>query len=132
MKSFFILLFFVVFIFSNSFGHEPREFVFVPIPKSELDLLLAKTPKWKLVALNKLFFRKNNPKLTAIGLIILLGPFGAHRLYLGTAPRVPVFYTVSLGGGLGLLPLTDLVAIMTTKDISNFYNNDKFIMWITQ
>ncbi|MCI5054980.1 MAG: TM2 domain-containing protein [Flavobacteriales bacterium] len=130
MKSFFILLFFVVFIFSNSFGHEPREFVFYDIPKPELNSLLQKTPKWKLVALKKIFFKKNNPKLIATGLILLLGPFGAHRIYLGTRTQVPIFYTVTLGGGAGLLPFADLIAILSTKDMSKYFDNPKFIMWI--
>ena len=70
-----------------------------------------------------------NHKLNAILLAVALGPFGVHRLYLGTHPRVPVIYTLTLGGGLGILPLTDIIAIIATKDIEKFINNDKVIMW---
>jgi len=52
-----------------------------------------------------------------------------HRLYLGTHPRVPVIYTLTLGGGLGVLPIIDIIAIATTKDLDRFIQNDKVIMW---
>lgn len=71
-----------------------------------------------------------NKKLTAVLLAVTLGTFGVHRLYLGTRPLVPVVYTITLGGGLGILPLTDIVAILATPDLSRYENNDKVIMWI--
>ena len=66
----------------------------------------------------------------AIALTVLLGPLGGHRLYLGTEPHVPVLYTVTLGGGLGLLPLIDLVQLIVKEDMDSFLNNRKFFMWI--
>lgn len=68
----------------------------------------------------------------AIALTILLGPLGGHRLYLGTDPKVPVLYTVTLGGGLGLLPLIDLVQLIVTKDFEKFFNKGKVFMWIEE
>lgn len=70
-----------------------------------------------------------NPRLVAIGLTLLLGPFGAHRIYLGTREGVPIFYTLTLGGGLGVIPVIDLLHLIFAKDISRFINNDKVIMW---
>jgi TM2 domain-containing membrane protein YozV len=67
-------------------------------------------------------------KVTAIGLAIVLGPLGMHRLYLGTDYRVPVIYAITLGG-FGVLPLIDIVAIIATKDIAIFENNQQIIMW---
>ena len=69
-------------------------------------------------------------KFTAILLTILTGPLGGHRLYLGTKPIVPVVYAVTLGGGLLVIPILDLFAIIFTKDLSKFENNDKVLMWI--
>ena len=71
-----------------------------------------------------------NKKLTAVLLAVALGTFGVHRLYLGTKPIVPVVYTLTLGGGFGILPLTDIIAILATPDISRFENNNQVIMWI--
>ncbi len=66
----------------------------------------------------------------AIALTVLLGPLGGHRIYLGTDPKVPVLYTVTLGGGLGLLPLIDLVQLIVTRDFEKFFNKGKVFMWI--
>lgn len=75
--------------------------------------------------------QKVRPKrrLIAAFLCITLGPFGMHRLYLGTQPRVAAAYTLTLGGGIGLVPVIDLFHIVFSKDISRFKNNDNFIMW---
>lgn len=69
-------------------------------------------------------------KLKAILLTVFLGHFGVHRIYLGTHYNVPVVYSLTLGGGLGLLPLVDLIAIMTTKDLDQYKNSDKVFMWL--
>lgn len=65
----------------------------------------------------------------AIALTVLLGPLGGHRLYLGTEPKVPVLYTVTLGGGLGLLPLIDLVQLIVTDDLDKFHDHSRVFMW---
>jgi len=62
-------------------------------------------------------------------LTVTLGIFGVHRLYLGTAPHIPVLYTVTLGGGLGIVPLVDLIFILATKDPNKFKNDERFFMW---
>lgn len=80
---------------------------------------------------SKIENHKIRPKrrLIAAFLCMTLGPFGMHRLYLGTQPRVAAAYTLTLGGGLGLVPAIDLFFIVFSKDISRFKNNDDFIMW---
>ncbi|MGY6563053.1 MAG: NINE protein [Luteibaculaceae bacterium] len=70
-----------------------------------------------------------NKKWIAITAAVLLGPFGGHRLYLGTNEKVPVIYTLTLGGGLGLLPLIDIIHIIFTKDLSKFEQNERVFMW---
>ena len=69
-------------------------------------------------------------KFTSVIVIILTGPIGGHRLYLGTKPIVPIIYALTLGGGFGILPLVDLIYIISAKDIENLKNNDKIFMWI--
>ena len=68
-------------------------------------------------------------KATTIVLVLLTGPLGGHRLYLGTKPIVPVVYTLTLGGGVGILPFIDLVVVCFSKDMSRFENNNKIFMW---
>lgn len=72
---------------------------------------------------------QENKRLTAFALTILLGPFGVHRLYLGTKPVVPVAYTLTLGGGLGIIPLIDAGMILFTKDLSKLESNPRFFLW---
>lgn len=67
-------------------------------------------------------------KLKAALLTVFLGPFGVHRIYLGTQPNVPVVYSLTLGG-LGILPIIDLVSILSAKEIDRFVNEDRVIMW---
>lgn len=70
-----------------------------------------------------------NDKASLAALTVTLGIFGGHRLYLGTEPHVPVLYTVTLGGGLGIVPLVDLICILSTKDLDKYANDPRFIMW---
>ncbi len=78
---------------------------------------------------NTQVFEPRFKKLKAILLAVFLGHFGVHRIYLGTSPNVPVVYSLTLGGGFGLLPLLDIAAILTTKNLEKFYHNDKVFMW---
>ncbi len=69
-----------------------------------------------------------NERLVASGLAVLLGPFGAHRIYLGTTPEVAIIYGVTFGG-FGVLVLLDLGHILFTKDLAPYRNNDRVFMW---
>ena len=69
-------------------------------------------------------------RFIAIALVVLTGPLGGHRLYLGTHPVVPLFYALTLGGGFVVLPLIDLISTIFTKDLSKFENNERVIMWL--
>lgn len=69
-------------------------------------------------------------KLPAAIITVFLGPFGGHRIYLGTDVKVPIIYTLTLGGGFGILPLCDLVAILISKDLNEYAENSKIVMWI--
>lgn len=69
-----------------------------------------------------------NARLVAALLALSLGPFGVHRMYLGTELRVPVFYTLTLGGGLGILPLIDFFYIIFSKE-DVLKENGKIFMW---
>ena len=70
-----------------------------------------------------------NKKVTAAVLTLTLGMLGVHRIYLGTAPYIPAVYLFTFGGGFFILPIIDLVMILTTNDISKFENNNKLLMW---
>ncbi len=72
---------------------------------------------------------EENPKAVAAALTVMMGPFAAHRIYLGTSAKVPVFYTLTLGGGLGALPIIDLILILAAKDLSIYYNKDSIFLW---
>lgn len=74
-------------------------------------------------------FPTEDARAVAICLTVTLGVFGAHRIYLGTTDYVPIFYTLTIGGGLGILPLVDLFHLCLKKDISSYYQNEKLIMW---
>jgi TM2 domain-containing membrane protein YozV len=70
-------------------------------------------------------FRKTKAALLAV----FLGHFGVHRIYLGTSPNVPVVYSLTLGGGLGILPFIDLIAILKSKNLDEFKDSKKVFMW---
>lgn len=69
-------------------------------------------------------------KVSTIMVILLTGPLGGHRLYLGTKPVVPVVYAVTLGGGIFVLPVLDIIAVLVTKDLNRYIDNGRIIMWI--
>jgi len=49
---------------------------------------------------------------------------------LGTDLKVPVIYTVTIGGG-GALWLVDLGLLIAVKDLTPFKNNSNVFMWNT-
>jgi len=73
----------------------------------------------------------DNTRLIAILLDVSLGLFGVHRLYLGTDVKVPVFYTLTIGGG-GILWLIDLGLILFSKDLEPFIDNPHIFMWVEE
>ena len=89
--------------------------------------ILAKIDAYKKADNTKV--KPKHRKLKVVLVTILLGHFGVHRIYLGTSTNVPVVYSATLGGGLGILPLLDLIAILSTKNLEEFENNNKVFMW---
>ncbi len=76
--------------------------------------------------------RKKNKKVMAA---VLAFPFpfgivGLHRIYMGTAPHVPIVYIGTFGGVLGILPFIDFCVIMLDKDFDRYMNNNKIFMWV--
>src|SRR5436190_9697083 len=69
-----------------------------------------------------------NTRLISSAVAVALGPFGAHRLYLGTTPKVAIVYGVTFGG-FGILALVDLGHLLFTKDLDRFRNSDRVFMW---
>lgn len=77
--------------------------------------------------------RRENKRVIAA---VLAFPFpfgllGLHRIYLGTKPYMPFVYLGTLGGCLGILPLIDFIAIVSSKGktLKTFENNPKVFMW---
>lgn len=64
----------------------------------------------------------------AILFTLFTGLLGGHRIYLGTHQRTPVLYSITLGG-LGILPIIDLINIIFTKELSKFEDVPQIIMW---
>lgn len=90
-------------------------------------------PLHKIKLAQKLWYKsKENPRLYAFCIAVLLGPFGAHRIYLGTRHMVPVAYVLTLGGGLGIVPAIDAVLILVTKNLEPYQNNPRFFMWTSK
>jgi TM2 domain-containing membrane protein YozV len=85
-------------------------------------------PKISLFS-NKKAGKKNKSKLVAGLLAITLGPFGVHRLYLGTSPKVPIAYTLTLGGGFFILPLIDIFYIILSRKPEDIENNNHLFIW---
>ncbi len=69
-----------------------------------------------------------NTRLVGSVLAVALGPFGAHRLYLGTTPRVAVFYGITFGG-FGVLALMDLGHLLFSQDLAPYRDNSRVFMW---
>lgn len=73
-----------------------------------------------------------NEKDPAIALILdfFLGGIAIHRVYLGGRPTLVLLYFITCGGIFGIVPLVDfIVLIIDFNDISQYVDNDKFIMW---
>ena len=80
-----------------------RFFVIGMIALFSMNVYSADIPKVRKNRLKKIFsFNKEkdkHSKLTAAAFDITLGFLGVHRLYLGTSPKIPVVYAITLGGG---------------------------------
>lgn len=71
-----------------------------------------------------------NKKLVAMALNLTMGMLGAHRLYLGTKPHVPVFYLLTFGGVFFIIPVIDFFVLTFSKDVTPYMNNNKILMWV--
>jgi hypothetical protein len=58
------------------------------------------------------------------------GFLGAHRIFLGTNPYIPVAYVATLGGCLGVIPAVDFFAILFSRDLDQYTNNPRMFMWL--
>lgn len=68
----------------------------------------------------------------ALVLNFIVGGFGIHRHYMGTAPGMWALYTFTFGGIFGIVTLVDFIMLIigtVDNDISRYINNRKFFMW---
>lgn len=74
-----------------------------------------------------------NQKLIAaiLAFPVPFGMLGMHRIYLGCEPYVPIVYTVSAGGGCGIIPLIDFIYIIAADEqqLREFKENRGVFMW---
>ena len=82
-----------------------------------------------VLPISKVSKSKPKSKAIAVTLAVTLGVFGVHRLYLGTSTKVPIIYTLTLGGGFGVLVVSDIIAIIATKDLEDYAPEPKVFMW---
>lgn len=69
-----------------------------------------------------------NERAISSALAVLLGPFAAHRIYLGTTPQVAIVYGITFGG-FGILVILDLGHLLFTKDLAPYRHNGRVFMW---
>jgi TM2 domain-containing membrane protein YozV len=120
---------------ADDFLLETRSFQYSNIDSAAFFQFLSESnaPLNKVKWAQKLWYKsKENPRIYAFCIAVLLGPFGAHRIYLGTRHMVPVAYVLTLGGGLGFVPAIDAVLILATKNLEPYQNNPRFFMWTSK
>ena len=62
-----------------------------------------------------------------------LGEFGIHRHYMGTSKPMWLYYTLTCGGIFSIVTVVDWVVLLVgaiQDDISQYCDNDSFIMWL--
>ena len=62
-----------------------------------------------------------------------LGEVGIHRHYMGTSKPMWLYYTLTCGGIFGIVTVVDWVVLLIgaiQDDISQYCDNDSFIMWL--
>ena len=131
----FFLLFFVALLKpvaakTNVAGKHPVITLEQNEPFLEDSIRLSGAERLKIKIITKIKEKVGVNKGTALLILLLTGPLGGHRIYLGTSMYVPMAYTLTIGGGFGVLPLIDAFVIIFTDDLSKYINNDKVIMWI--
>ena len=83
----------------------------------------------------KQLFRQQEKKNRKVACAIMAFPFpfgivGLHRIYMGTAPYVPIVYIGTLGGALGVLPMIDFIVILCKKNPEQFFGDRRVFMWM--
>ncbi len=122
-------------LFADDFLLHTNTFQCSNIDSASFFQLLAQSniSSYKVKWAQKFWYKsKENPRIYAFCIAVLLGPFGAHRIYLGTRHMVPVAYVLTLGGGLGIVPAIDAVLILITKNLEPYQNNPRFFMWTSK
>lgn len=110
------------------FCSKAEEFSVIKLNANNVIELNERPPFEKLRKLRVKLSKVKHNKLTAVGLALVLGPFGVHRLYLGTSTKVPVIYSVTFGGFF-ILPLIDIGVILFTKNFERLKGDERVIMW---
>lgn len=100
---------------------------------SDENLALEKIPSRPSPLLKSFRVKQRKGKKVIATLLAFPLPFGIvglHRIYLGSAPYVPVVYIATLGGVFGVLPFIDFCVLLAAKKTDPYINNDKIFMWV--
>lgn len=100
----------------------------IKLTQEQYELIIEAQLEFEKLAVDKSKNRVKFKRGKAILLTVFTGFLGGHRIYLGTHQRTPVLYSITLGG-LGILPLIDLINITFTKDLQKFEGVPQIIMW---
>lgn len=74
----------------------------------------------------------NNKTIVALVLdTVGLGYFGVHRMILGSTNLMWLWYTLTVGGIFGIVPLIDWVMLLidVVNNQNSYIGNTNFIMW---
>jgi TM2 domain-containing membrane protein YozV len=126
-KLYFSLLLLILFLPSETMA-QGTDSVLLNQTENTLSILANEDTLRLIESENQKFEYKKSRRFVAALLCLTLGPFGMHRLYLGTTPQVAATYSVTLGGA-AILPIIDLMLITFSKDLSRFKNNPHVLMW---
>lgn len=121
-----ILFTFFLFVFYSSNNVIAAKTILKIMPSDSIEFDISDSDTLHVVS-HKTLVKTN--KFTAIVFAILTGPLGGHRVYLGTTTKVPLIYTITLGG-FGTMVVADIIAILVTKNISEYENNNHLFMWM--
>ncbi len=97
---------------------------------SGLPQLSDKRPSPLMEYLKKQKRKSKKAVAAALAFPFPFGIVGLHRIYLGSAPYVPVVYIGTFGGAFGILPFIDFCILVFDKNIDPYINNSKVFMWV--
>lgn len=131
----FTLIFIVLSIYFSSSANNSKPIYLLQVTQVDSLLLIESANSQELPnpLLHQFKIKKKQNKQVVAAILAFPIPFGIvglHRIYLGTAPYVPVAYIATLGGLFGILPFVDFCVLLLDSDIEKYKSNQKVFMWL--